>query len=326
MSRASEEVGALLNLGRHHDAARRAAELLPANPDDRLLRLNAALAFSCTGDAGPAEHMIGDTVRRWPDDAETLRIASIVHGRLGHKDRAFDFAQRAVAREPSSASMHRQLAHAGANLRSRRSLAAAEASAREAVRIAPNDAAAHNALGAVQRARRRNREAVTSFGKAVELEPNTAVYHQNIAAALATLGRKREASEHLVAAGRADPTNPEPIKALRNLAKVSVPFAAIVAVQVVRMALTGVDEPASAPPATFPATSPSTISSTISSTHPSTSGTSAAMVILVIVCLVLLGVIVFRAARRRGQGVLSPEAKRVLDLDRQMRKRRFGRN
>src|SRR5262245_4893903 len=77
----------------------------------------------------------------------------------------------------------------GKALMGKSQLEQAEAECREALRLNPGLAEAHNNLGAVLRARGRMDEAIAECRKAVRLRPGYAEAHNNLGAALASKGR-----------------------------------------------------------------------------------------------------------------------------------------
>lgn len=81
-----------------------------------------------------------------------------------------------------------------------RTLERAEALARQAVALAPNDAASHKALGFVRSASEDFAAALASYQKAVELDPNAWGALINIADVLEIQGREEEGLKHFEAA------------------------------------------------------------------------------------------------------------------------------
>jgi tetratricopeptide (TPR) repeat protein len=319
MSRAAEEVGALLALGRAEDAGRRAKELLATHPDDVWLHLNAAMAWSTTGEWDLANRSIDFGIGMLPDDAEVYRVASIVRERCGDNRGSFTLAQRAVELASVDVSMHLRMAFAGVARRNRAGMVAARRSAEAAIRLAPDHPESYNALGAVQMASNAFKKAAESFGIAVELEPESAIYHQNLAGALAKLGRRGEASQHLVAAGRADLGSTEPINRLRGLRKFGGLLATIVFFALVVVVLKSTETNGSASRVTT--TVPGTVAQSASGAG-SASGEKWPVDYVAMACFVfLVGFVIYSVRRWR----LHPDAAAVLKQDAEFRHKRFGR-
>ncbi len=66
---------------------------------------------------------------------------------------------------------------------------------REALRINPNDAVAHNSLGGVYEDQGKLDEAVREYREALRMNPNFAVAHYNLALAIEATGKHGDALE-----------------------------------------------------------------------------------------------------------------------------------
>ncbi|MFN8053136.1 MAG: hypothetical protein U0Q22_16945 [Acidimicrobiales bacterium] len=316
MSAASQEVWALVALGRNADAAARAAELLAADPDDASLNVAAAFAASAVGDHDSAGRAIASAMRLDPDVASTHRIASVVAKNRGDTRQALDHARRSVQLDPLDPVNHIRLAWAELAVNPsrlggfvpQRHLSLAADAAYEAVRLDPEQANAHAAVGGVEIARRNHPRAIAALRRAVEIEPEVASHHQNLALALERAGDRRGASEHLVAAGRADPTSSAPITSLRRLGTATkVSGAGVVTVILLQVinALRGTDDTTTQPVDTLGG--------------PSTTVSILLLVLAALVAIALLAWVILGSRRRQQRQVmrsdLSPEAKAILQLD-----------
>lgn len=301
MNTPGDEIAALLRLDRNEAAAQRAAELLISHPDDVVLLLNGAVASSRVGAWERATATLDRALALAPHDSETHRIASIVTRRFGDAERAFTHARRAVALEPDSAAAQRALATAADGSRVPGLLEVGEQAARTAVDLAPHDAESHYLLGRILLRRRRHPAAIAAFRTAVAIEPDCAAYHHDLAIGLHAVGDRRAASEHLVAAGRADPTSSAPIRALHDLNAASMPLLiAIAAAHAVRIVANATGDPE---------TTTGGLSATVAS------GANVVLAVLVVVWLI------GRWARRRKG--LHPDAVAVLRADDELRGHRW---
>ena len=91
---------------------------------------------------------------------------------------------------------------------------------REAIRIQPDYALAHNNLGGVLMKRGRTDEAVKEIETALRIKPDFAQAHNNLAVALLALGRIEDAEAHCLEAIRLKPGYPRPLFNLANIRRV----------------------------------------------------------------------------------------------------------
>ncbi|MFN8053138.1 MAG: hypothetical protein U0Q22_16955 [Acidimicrobiales bacterium] len=217
MSRAAEEVSALLALGRPADAAARAGELLAQNPDDVVLLLNAARAWSRIGNRESATWALAAALHLRPDDPMALRVASECHTDLGDHEIAYDLGYAATASDPGDVDHLCRLAYAGARAPGEHPHRVAVWAGSQAVQLAPTSADAHNAHGVALLGLPDSGAAIASFRRALSLRPEEPVFHRNLGIALAAHGKRREASRHFVIAGTVDPTDQRNVASLRRL-------------------------------------------------------------------------------------------------------------
>jgi tetratricopeptide (TPR) repeat protein len=145
------------------------------------------------------------TPPRWDEAIEAYAAARALRPELAHalehrgrQEEAEAVFRDLVARRPRDArhlgclGQHLQFYQARA-AEARPFLERAIAAGREAVRLKPNDAPAHNGLGLALAANSQYDEAIACFGKASALDPKDSVAQNNLGIALAREGRLDEA-------------------------------------------------------------------------------------------------------------------------------------
>lgn len=132
---------------------------------DALLLLDAGLAEEALEAAEAA-------VASAPEDVVALQTLSVVHFRARRYASATVAAREAVGKDPGVAESHRLLAQAAILTKAPDSYALD--AAREAVRLAPEEASTHATLGAVLQMANRRRAAVSALGDASRLDPDDA--------------------------------------------------------------------------------------------------------------------------------------------------------
>ena len=227
-----------LDGGRPEQALRALAPYVAANPTDGTALVLQARALALAGRHDEAVRAARSAATLHPDHVVALTTLSEVLRRAGEPEKAAEAALRAREMEPGSAEAHIQVAEA--SMHRRRTRAQAVAAAREAVRLAPHEPRAHDALGRSllrRRGRRNRREAEAAIREALRLDPGEAVYLNNLGVALlAQRGRKQEALESFAAAARLDPsfdlprTNTEGV--IRSVLRLAVLLPAFHAVRV----------------------------------------------------------------------------------------------
>ncbi|MEW5717237.1 MAG: tetratricopeptide repeat protein [Chloroflexota bacterium] len=116
--------------------------------------------------------------------------------------------EKQTEQQKAKATKHRALAHFANGLKAHQAgnLTDAEAAYRKAIELNPNDAAAHNNLGALlAEDAARAADAEAAYREAIRLDPNYAQAHNNLGALLADLGRAAEAEAAYREAIRLDP-------------------------------------------------------------------------------------------------------------------------
>lgn len=182
---------ALLDAGRAEDARRLIGPVLTRLPDDpSALEVGAASLLAC-GEAAEAVVLLEQrlAVGGGGDSAPWLLLASA----LLHCDRPADAVQaarRGVEADPREWSAHANLALIAAEAAPKDPLGVR--SAREAVRLAPNEPLAHFAHGNVMLGRRRPRRAAASFRECLRLDPQHVEARHNLA--VADLGSLRHSA------------------------------------------------------------------------------------------------------------------------------------
>lgn len=201
---ALQRAGVLADTGRLEDAAAVYGELLRAEPDD----VQALCGLSrCLGKMGrPADGLElanrATTLAPASDWPHRLRSAHLLL--LGRPRPALEAARAALALEPGGFVALLSVFEAQAALRKGR--AAAE-TATAMVENHPGEPESHNAVGRAAMLRRDWARAEASFREALRLAPQEPVYQSNLAVALERRGRRREAMQLFRRAVETDPGN-----------------------------------------------------------------------------------------------------------------------
>lgn len=133
-------------------------------------------------------------------------VLGVIHGMLDNPREAERCAREAIRLKPDSAQAHNNL---GLALRLQGRGEEAIAPLREAIRLKPDYADAHYNLGASLAAVRRFEEAIESYRQALRLRPDDAEILNDIGNALSEVGRHREAIECYQGALAVRPDYPE---------------------------------------------------------------------------------------------------------------------
>ena len=161
-------------------------------------RVNLANALAALGRGDEAEDNFRRALRAAPSAAALAGIGHLLRGR-GCNGEAIDAYRRALAIEANRLDARLGLALAlAADHRPAEALPEVEA----ALRLAPADAAVHNALGIVLRAAGRRDESLACFQRAVELRRDFAEAWTNAGCVLKSLARPAEAVDHHLEAVR----------------------------------------------------------------------------------------------------------------------------
>lgn len=205
----------LAELGRHAEALTLVRQHLATTPDDAQALCVFAVCCLRLGDrrALAAAHA---AIQATPDDPTPLCLAAFAAAVQRRTRRSREFADAALALDPHSYDTHftRAQIETFAIVPSKVGVA----SAREAVRLRPDEPAAHRVLGELLRRRANSKEAFPHVKEALRLDPNDAASH----AALANLrlgdSRPVVAAEGFVRAAAIDPTDE---RAMHNLVVVT---------------------------------------------------------------------------------------------------------
>jgi tetratricopeptide (TPR) repeat protein len=215
---------ALNNLGRHEEALEylRMADVLAPNGSGIHINIGLALAkmgryaeatpeFRTAAALYPDEpiawHNLGTSLyelQRYVDAVEALRKAAILWKNVGTHNtlrarlqRSFFHRERVIPEVGTYNTLSACLAEIG-------QLTDAEAAAREAVKLAPNNAQAHFRLGLALSRQDRPAKAATSFRKSIELQPEATTWY-NLSRDLRVQNKYAEAEAAVRAAIRLKP-------------------------------------------------------------------------------------------------------------------------
>jgi tetratricopeptide (TPR) repeat protein len=168
-------------------ASRKAADLLPADPD---AHHNLGITLQASGQHAEAAKSFGRAIEILPTFAEAHRNLGSALQAQGEYAKAADCARRALALHPASAAAHNNLGNA---LWSQGRADAAVPCFERALELNPQDAAAHNNLGNALRDLERFDAAAASYGRAIALSPGFAEAHSNLGILYRNQGRLVEA-------------------------------------------------------------------------------------------------------------------------------------
>lgn len=301
-------VRAAARLDRYDEVERLAREGLAGAPDDAELLISLAEAIALRDPDRSEKREAHELVRRAvavaPDDGWIRQSAAITCGALGEHAEAVEHAERAVALHPNLVNAHAILAerliHTAAKrpVGSKKILERALWHADHAAHLAPNDAMGY-LVGARVRLSLGDAIGTRAWAqRGLQIEPDNPVGHQLLGAAAEQDGNYRDASSHYVHAGRLDPTSDTNVRQLRSMGR-AWPFGIVLAFLFGRRLLVAAVE-----------------------------GTGASDTIVTVVTV--LSIVGFLALiwvwpRYRARRAMAPDAKQVLAVDRQVRKRRRSR-
>lgn len=130
----------------------------------------------------------------------------VIQLRTGHDAQAAKNLAEAVRIAPDLAQAHSAL---GDYYAQHHQADAAVLSYREALRLAPNDIRARHNLGLAFDGQGRTQEAITEFYQALRNDPDNATVHHSLGISLGGAGRLNDALKHFAAALEFDPKNPD---------------------------------------------------------------------------------------------------------------------
>jgi tetratricopeptide (TPR) repeat protein len=224
--------GTLTGQGRFDDAIRHLEEARRLRPDHAPTLSNLGVAVQGKGRVGEAIGLFREALKAKPTHVEAWLNLGNALGKTGDIDGAivaFREAERLQPDEPAIGSMLRAAletkqratatpaAKAKVNpeawasferaneMRGRGRLDEAAASYREAIRLEPGFAEAHNNLGSVLGRQGRAAEAIAEISKALEIAPDLSAAHNNLAIVLAMQGDAEQAARQFAEVLRLDP-------------------------------------------------------------------------------------------------------------------------
>ena len=206
-----QAAGLLIRNGQTFEALQmldRAARVLPRNREILLMK---TITLELARQTGAAENLLKQIQNRWPEwhagwVAQGIFLGT--RGRLEEARRALETAVTLGARSPEV-----YYCLADLTLRSApKSIGAAEAAARQALKLAPEDPWIHYLAGRIAFEKGEYATAVERLREAVRLDPRLTQARGNLARAYAALGRKQEARAELDAVEGARRGSSEPVE------------------------------------------------------------------------------------------------------------------
>ncbi len=175
-----------------------------------------AIAAHQAGALDDAERLYRMVLAAEPEQADAMALLGLVLGARGAHEEAIGWAERAVARDPSSALLH---FHHGSVLMNAKRLPEAMAAFARAIALQPGMAQAHYNLGNARRAAQDWPGSVEAYRQAIRLNPGYAEAHNNLALSFAHEKRLDEALAAARAAVAANPDYGEGWRTLCNIAE-----------------------------------------------------------------------------------------------------------
>jgi tetratricopeptide (TPR) repeat protein len=173
--------------------------------------LNTALEYHKRGLLSQAARIYADLLATHPGHAGLLHLLGVVALQQGDPRRAVELIGQAVAREPSEAPFHANLAEA---YRTLGEIDQAVACCRTALRLQPDFPEALNTLALALQAQGKTEAAIEQFRAALRIKPDFAMALNNLGNALLRQGDREAALAHFRQAVQADPNL---VEALSNL-------------------------------------------------------------------------------------------------------------
>jgi Flp pilus assembly protein TadD len=177
-----ERVVALLDLGRHDEAAAAARDALARNPGSATHHQVLTQALICLDDAPAALRHARAAAALEPESADVLALLAGTLATVGEGAEARDAAIRAIHLAPDEWQAHAAYAHALLfGIGGRAVLGEAERAARRAIELGPHEPAAHVVFGIVRWRRDDFAMAGEAFRHALALDPGDADAQRNLA-------------------------------------------------------------------------------------------------------------------------------------------------
>ena len=161
---------------------------LETNPSQQ--QFDNLLELYQNGRFNDAEKLAVSIINDFPKDQFTWKVLGAVFGATGRNSEALDANQKAVRLSPQDAAAHNNL---GITYQELAKLDEAESSYKQAIVLKPNYAEAHYNLGNALLELGRFDEAETNYRKVIALIPDYAEAHSNLGKALNELGKLNEA-------------------------------------------------------------------------------------------------------------------------------------
>jgi tetratricopeptide (TPR) repeat protein len=175
-------------------------EAVRRKPDSLAGMLGLGRALEKAGQLAPAAEALRRATQATPDDAVSWRELGQIHVKQGKQTEAVAALEKSLQLDSEPPEGHYALGLAWSQPGG--DPARAEASFREAIRLAPDYPEAHMNLAILLFQSRRVDEAEYHFQRALRYRPNYALAHLNYALMLQKLNRTSEAAPHLKQAGR----------------------------------------------------------------------------------------------------------------------------
>ena len=177
-----ERIVALLDIGRHADAADAARVGLTGDPQSATLHHLLAQALSGLEDVPAALHHARAAVSLEPESADALELLALTLAEAGEDAQAREAAVRAVHLAPDEWLSHALYAHVLlVGNGGRAALDEAERAARRAIELGPHEPAPHVCFGIVRWRRDDVAMAEQAFQHALTLDPSDADAQRNLA-------------------------------------------------------------------------------------------------------------------------------------------------
>lgn len=185
-------------------------------PDDPILHYDLALTYDMKGDLDKAEYHLKKAIKLKPDYSNAYNYLGFVYFRQGRVNEAIEAYNKALDNllylNPQDAHLNLGVAYL-----SLKQYQKAKVHLEEAIRLAPDFAAAYHSLGKVYEGLRQYDKAITSYEKAVEYNPNYTEAYLSLGKLLYRSGERQKAIKAFDKVIRLDPGSDRAEEALRYL-------------------------------------------------------------------------------------------------------------